>query len=106
MLRQILARVRAVRLHAAIYGQGLSVQMAFQRACDLVFWEGSGLECTLIPFLGGLGSRKPLKAKTEGVLGQLCPVVPLFPFWGGLGFLINPFQHKRAPFLILGYWAT
>ncbi|CAE7609786.1 unnamed protein product [Symbiodinium sp. CCMP2592] len=28
---QILARVRAVRLHAAIYGQGLSVQMAFQR---------------------------------------------------------------------------
>lgn len=28
---QVLARVRAVRLHAAIYGQGLSVQMAFQR---------------------------------------------------------------------------
>merc|ERR1740129_2030161 len=28
---QVLTRIRAVRLHSAIYGQGLSVQMAFQR---------------------------------------------------------------------------
>ena len=33
-----------------------------------------------------------------------CPVVPLFPFWGGLGSLINPFKQKRPPFLSLGYW--
>ena len=34
-----------------------------------------------------------------------CPVVPLFPFWVGLGSLINPFKQKRAPFLSLGSWA-
>ena len=28
------------------------------------------------------------------------------PFWGGVGSLIKPFKQKRAPFLILGYWAT
>ena len=38
-----------------------------------------------------------------GLLG--CPVVPLFPFLGGLGSLINPFK-QRAPFLSLGYWAA
>ena len=27
-----------------------------------------------------------------------CPVVPLFPFWGILGSLVNPCKEKRAPF--------
>ena len=32
-----------------------------------------------------------------------CPVVPFFPFWGGLGSLINPFKQKKAPvFFSLG----
>ena len=35
-----------------------------------------------------------------------CPEMPLFPFLGALGSPINPFKQKRAPFLILGYWAT
>ncbi|CAE7334945.1 unnamed protein product [Symbiodinium natans] len=32
-----------------------------------------------------------------------CPIVPFFPFWGGLGSLTNPFTQKRVPLLILGY---
>ena len=28
-----------------------------------------------------------------------CPVVPLFPFWGGLGSLINPFKQKGGTLL-------
>ncbi len=43
--RQVLARVRAVRLHAAIYGQGLSVQMAFQRSWVEWWWVETWSKC-------------------------------------------------------------
>ena len=45
--------MRAVRLHAAIYGQGLSVQMAFQR---LAAWTSSPFNGYLDPF-GAENSR-------------------------------------------------
>ena len=34
------------------------------------------------------------------------PTSTLIPFLVGLGSLINPLKQKRAPFFILGYWAT
>ena len=34
------------------------------------------------------------------------PSSALIPFLGALGSPINPFKQKRAPSLILGYWAT
>ena len=46
-------------------------------------------------------------ARTQSRPGFLrCPVVPLFPFLGGLGSLFNPFKQIRAPFLSLGSWAA
>ena len=34
------------------------------------------------------------------IQARMPPVVPSFPFWGGLGSLINPFKQKRAPLLL------
>ena len=34
------------------------------------------------------------------------PSSALVPVLGGLGSLINPFEQTRAPFCVLGYWAT
>ena len=49
--------------------------------------------------------QAPLDLQVILSLGR--PVVPLFPFGGVLGSLINhPKKQKRAPFLILGYWAA
>ena len=45
----------------------------------------------------------PTTASTALTWRLGCPVVPLFPFLGGLGSLTNPFKQRRVPFLILGY---
>ena len=84
-------------------------------------------DCTgtldLIPECGGvvgvrggpLTERQPYPAGASYVDTRLClqvvvllgcPVVPLFPFWGVLGSLINALKQKGAPFLSLGYCAA
>ena len=47
-----------------------------------------------------------LKKIQQQIQAARMPSTTLFPFFGGVGSLINPFKQKRAPFLILGYWAT